>query len=145
MNEKEQYWIAFYQSLAPKGYNLTSGGENGRIVAQETKDRLSEFMTGKTGKDHPGYGHTMSEEKRLAQSERMKNRIVSSETIAKMSIASKLKKNNIKKCLIIKDNIGYKFDSFKEAARFLGCSNSRLCQVYKRQNGIHSNYTVKEI
>ena len=27
-NEREQYWIKFYNSLAPYGYNMTEGGEN---------------------------------------------------------------------------------------------------------------------
>lgn len=27
LNEREQYWIDFYNSLTPQGYNLTTGGE----------------------------------------------------------------------------------------------------------------------
>ena len=27
-NEREQYWIAFYGCMAPKGYNLTTGGKS---------------------------------------------------------------------------------------------------------------------
>ena len=29
LNEKENYWINFYQSIVPNGYNMIPGGSNG--------------------------------------------------------------------------------------------------------------------
>lgn len=43
LNEREQYWIAFYGSLAPKGYNMTEGGEGtqgySRPQTEEEKEK----------------------------------------------------------------------------------------------------------
>lgn len=41
-NEREQYWIKYYNSLAPNGYNLTRGGDGGQghIVSEETKRQI---------------------------------------------------------------------------------------------------------
>ena len=46
LNEKEQYWIAFYQSAAPEfGYNKDLGGGNGRMT-DASKEKLSQRMLG---------------------------------------------------------------------------------------------------
>ena len=34
-NEKEKYWIQYYQSLVPYGYNIARGGENPPILSGE--------------------------------------------------------------------------------------------------------------
>lgn len=47
LNEREQYWIAFYNSMNPKiGYNLTSGGCQQKEVSESTKKLLSESHKG---------------------------------------------------------------------------------------------------
>jgi predicted GIY-YIG superfamily endonuclease len=45
LNEKEKYWIKEYDSLAPKGYNLTYGGNNGKRHPDVGK-RISESLKG---------------------------------------------------------------------------------------------------
>ena len=42
-NEREQYWIAFCGCMAPKGYNLTTGGKSNALkpVSQETRKNMS--------------------------------------------------------------------------------------------------------
>lgn len=46
LNEKEQYWIAFYKSVDPEfGYNLDHGGGNGRMT-EENKEKLRQRMLG---------------------------------------------------------------------------------------------------
>lgn len=49
LNEREIYWIAFYNCKKPNGYNLTNGGEGtvGRIVSEETRENLSQSHKGK--------------------------------------------------------------------------------------------------
>ena len=42
LNNKEIYWIHFYNCLAPNGYNLESGGKN-KIVHEDTKKLMSEI------------------------------------------------------------------------------------------------------
>lgn len=44
--EKEQELIAFYRTLSPNGYNLTSGGESGFKLAEESKKKVSAALKG---------------------------------------------------------------------------------------------------
>lgn len=41
-NEREQYWISYYNCLAPNGYNLTKGGDGteGRTLTEEEKQAI---------------------------------------------------------------------------------------------------------
>ncbi len=56
LNDAEAYWIDHLQTIAPNGYNLTSGGE-GYIRSEANKLALSLSHIGKmTGKDHPMFG-----------------------------------------------------------------------------------------
>lgn len=47
--EKEKYWINFYNTLVPNGYNLTEGGDGrlGYIPSIETRKKLSLAQKGK--------------------------------------------------------------------------------------------------
>jgi group I intron endonuclease len=47
LNYWEDYYIREYDTIAPNGYNLMSGGGNGRIHHQETRAKMSETRTGK--------------------------------------------------------------------------------------------------
>ncbi len=65
LDDKEQYWIKFYKSFYPLGYNLTYGGEGGKLtqyvrekiskaqlgrqVSTETRQKISNAMQGCTG------------------------------------------------------------------------------------------------
>lgn len=46
LNKKESYWISHYDSIAPNGYNLQSGGKNCRC-AESTKQKSSALNSGK--------------------------------------------------------------------------------------------------
>jgi group I intron endonuclease len=39
--EKEVYWIAFHDSLVPRGYNVTAGGEGLSNVSESTRQKIS--------------------------------------------------------------------------------------------------------
>lgn len=39
LNEKEEYWISYYDTVEPKGYNLTWGGEGGNW-SEELKEKM---------------------------------------------------------------------------------------------------------
>lgn len=49
MNHREQYYIRLFNTLAPNGYNLDSGGKNKRLH-QDTKNKLSNALKGKKRK-----------------------------------------------------------------------------------------------
>ena len=82
LNKKEQYWIAHYDSIAPKGYNMTTGGGQGEI-AEETRYRLGNANRGKH----------LSEETKKKMSEARKGFKMSPESIAK-SVAGKRANGN---------------------------------------------------
>lgn len=46
LNEKEIHWIGFYNCMAPNGYNLKGGGDNG-FLSQDTKDKIGKSNLGK--------------------------------------------------------------------------------------------------
>lgn len=41
INEREQYYISFYNSMLPNGYNCDSGGKSGGYLSQERIDKMS--------------------------------------------------------------------------------------------------------
>lgn len=102
LNELEDYYIKLYNSLAPNGYNLTTGVKN-RIITDEYRERMRISSTGKKhteesklkigkasrerkysdefklkmselkkGKNNPYYGKKLSEEHKKKISESMK-------------------------------------------------------------------------
>ncbi len=92
-NEREQYWIAFYNSYK-NGYNSTLGGEGakGRIFTEEEREYRSKLykgegnpMYGKRGKLAPAYGRVMSEEQKNKIAKANIGRSVSDETRNKLS------------------------------------------------------------
>ena len=58
INEYEIYFIKYYNTLVPNGYNLQEGGKSGR-ASEETKKRMSESTR---GENHPQYGKPLSDE-----------------------------------------------------------------------------------
>jgi len=48
INEREQHWVAYFDSFnREKGYNLTSGGEEGKIFSQESKEKIRQKAIGR--------------------------------------------------------------------------------------------------
>ena len=92
-NEREQYWIDFYDSYN-NGYNSTLGGDGtkGRIFSDEEKKYRSELysgsgnpMYGKKGELAPAYGRKLSDEQKKNLSKICTGRKVSDETKQKLS------------------------------------------------------------
>lgn len=46
LNRKEIYWIGYYKSLSPNGYNLELGGRNA-LHEEETRKKISQSLKGK--------------------------------------------------------------------------------------------------
>jgi hypothetical protein len=43
LDEREIYWISYFNSLAPNGYNCTTGGQYTKEYSQELKDRMRDI------------------------------------------------------------------------------------------------------
>ena len=71
MCSDEQYYIKFYNTLWPNGYNLTEGGE-GCVFCEESKKKISDALKGLlSGEKNPMFGKHHSEETRRKISESM--------------------------------------------------------------------------
>jgi group I intron endonuclease len=95
LNTKEQEWIAKLNTISPNGYNLTTGGRNGKHTAK-TREKISKAMRGlkrsdshkeairlsKTGDRHPMWGKHISETTRQKMS-------VASKGVSKSVVARK--------------------------------------------------------
>ena len=109
ISEREQFWIAFFECVYPKGYNKTCGGISKITVSEDTCKKLRKRARERDlrGKKNPNYGKKHTEEVKAAQSARMKgknnpmygkppkNKGVphTAEQIAKMSAAESGKNN----------------------------------------------------
>ena len=70
--ELEQYFISRYDTMN-SGYNLTAGGEQNKIISEETRKKISNTMKGKRcGQEHPMFGKQHSEESKRKMSESLK-------------------------------------------------------------------------
>ena len=61
LNAKEKYWIEYYNSIVPNGYNLKSGG-NRPTYSKESRKRMSTNHADFSGENNPRFGIKLSEE-----------------------------------------------------------------------------------
>ena len=85
LDEWEQYYIKFYDTLYPNGYNLEEGGRGGvpseetrrkmseakKNISEETRNKISESIS---GEKHPMFGKHISDKTRKKISESLKGR-----------------------------------------------------------------------
>lgn len=115
MNHRESYYIKLFNTLAPNGYNLRSGGNNS-LHSESTKIKLSKchsgdkaFWFGKKGKNNPNFGLKRSEENKKRISNTLKGR--------KQTEEHRQKATNKRKKSIICNETGYIYPSIKDAAK----------------------------
>lgn len=85
LNNLEKKFIKDFNSLAPNGYNLKEGGEQGgkgNKFSKEVRERLSKL---KKGKNHPLYGKNHTDESKIKMSESKKGKKASDATKKKLS------------------------------------------------------------
>lgn len=88
LNERECYYIRFFDCISPKGYNLRDGG-NGKFLAEESRQNLCNAQRKyyaehpekaqleseqRKGKGNPMFGRKQSEKQRKAASEANKGK-----------------------------------------------------------------------
>ena len=107
LDEREEYYISLYNTMR-KGYNCESGGNENKIVSDETKQKQSEAMK---GENNPLYGKHLTEEhkSKLSKAHDKRKIPVSQYTIEGVFIASyesiheaqrltNINKNTISRC-----------------------------------------------
>ena len=76
LDDRECHWIAALDCIRPNGYNLLSGGANGRHT-QETREKMSQSSR---GEKNPQWGKPLSEEHRKKLSKALKGKTHTPET-----------------------------------------------------------------
>ena len=64
ITEREQYWVDFFGSVFPHGYNKTGGGIGKIIVTEETREimRQNALARNMSGENNPHYGKSQTAE-----------------------------------------------------------------------------------
>lgn len=134
LNKKEQEFIKEFNTLAPNGYNLTTGGMN-YIASNETKRKLSERQKGK--KNHL-FGKRHTEATKLKISNSQIGKLISNETLKKQSLSC------INKRPIICNQTKIHYESISLAAKELGiakhCIRDVLARKSKQTKGLTFSY-----
>lgn len=171
LNDREVFWIKELNTISPNGYNLCSGGNNGRIIAEETRNLLASKVLGKFGDSHPAYGSKRTLEQRIYMGKKIKESYVgrefnhvpsdkvrelarlarigskhSDQTKAKMSEKRKGRAVYSKK-IIATDllNKTTEFSSIKEAAEVLGINRRSISNVLNGWSKSSNNYKFEYI
>lgn len=155
LDEKERYWIGFYQTLDRSiGYNLKNGGQlNGGYLSEETKNKIGQANLGKKrspearakmsvakkGKPNPGQSERMKKAQK-DHPEKYLGHTHSEETKAILSEISKGKHYSKTtefpsvpvKCV----ETGQIFPSFSEASKSIGLSTSNFQRLRKNPNAV---------
>jgi hypothetical protein len=90
MDIVEIFYIAFLNTRAPQGYNLTDGGGGvlGYVATAETRKKISEYKKGNT--DWLGKHHTKETKQKMSESQ--KNRPKSLEEMERIKLLGKAQK-----------------------------------------------------
>lgn len=131
LEEMEQYFIDFHNSLNPKfGYNLTKGGnvpvwtEEMKIKCSEThKKRFSEDLTLGRGTRHPSWGKKRTSEQKERISKGQRGKKLTKEHKQKVSLNSKSKK-----AVIVNE---LNFPSMRDASEYFKLSQSTLTDIFR--------------
>lgn len=130
LDERERYWIEFYDCVSPKGYNNTYGGEGGKM-SEHTKQKISNSLKGRfVGELNPMFGKPSPMRGKVGA---MKGKKHSKETIQKI-IESRTGENSCVARPVICLETGVYFISAKQASEEMGISRSSLsCALRGKQ------------
>lgn len=120
-NEREKYWISFYNaSYSDEFYNIASGGEGGNTYAglsEEELDRIKHIKSEKSsGKNNPRYGATVTTETRDRISRGVKEHYVKT---GQNSTFGKFGKDNKLSIPIYCHELNQVFYGIRDASRIL--------------------------
>jgi len=131
-NIKEEYYISFYNSLSPNGYNLKSGGLN-NLHAEETKRKIA---NGRLGENNPFYGKKHSAETIEKIKKANLGKTYSEESINKLS----------KKYIItFPDGTKKEILNLAKFCRENGLKNSTMCGITAGRVKSHKGYKCQRL
>ena len=80
---KEQEYIKSYDTMI-NGYNMDSGGTDGRIISDETREKIRKKMRDVSGENNPMYGRKHSQSTKDKISKAHKGKKLSEEHIQRL-------------------------------------------------------------
>lgn len=92
LNNAEDYFIDFYNTLAPSGYNRVTGQQKNRVWLEESLNKASES---KKGEKNPSFGIIASDVRKKAISDALKGKPKSPEHRAKIKLINLGRKHTI--------------------------------------------------
>ena len=135
LNQKEIYWIGFYNCVVPNGYNMCDGGGNtkGFHHSEASKQKMSDAKTEAfAGAGNPFFGKTHSETSRQKMSAKRKGMAHMTpeqvQSVRKSHYTAKVK--NV--------DTGEVFNSVREAALKYGLKDThitRVCKGHRKRTG----------
>lgn len=137
LNQKERYWIAFFNCLAPIGYNQCMGGDNtvGFHHRQESKQKMS-IARGKMyiGENNPFYGckHTETAKTKMSVLRKGMGHLTPEQV-------KKLRESH-RTCKVKNIETGEIFASIKEAAEKHKIESTHITRVCKRKRKTAGGY-----
>ena len=151
LDDKEIYWIKYYNSLVPNGYNLELGGNRHKEIHEETREKLRKSHMGEKA---PWYGKHLTEETKKKLSEAHKGnpgywtgKKRDKETIQKMSQNRKGKtigSTHIQSKKIMCIETGVIYNSIGEASRKTNITRTGIINhlkgLSKSSGGYHWKY-----
>lgn len=126
LNQKEQFWIQYYDCMVPNGYNLKSGG-NTPIYSDASKLRMSKNHADVSGINNPRYGVHLSTDTRKKISDAHKGKVLSETHRLRVTIASPHRK-----CVLNIDT-GEHFPSCRIAEKHYGLSHGTISRVCRNE------------
>lgn len=147
LDEKERYWISFYNSQIPNGYNLESGGTTNKEINEDTRKKLRESHLGEKAY---WYNKHLTDEVKLKLSESHKGKCKywlgkkrDAETIKKMSENRKGKTigdTHVQSIKIICVETNIVYNSIGEASRMTGISRTSIINNLKNRSKSAGGY-----
>ena len=142
LNDKEEYWVNFYDCLIPKGYNMCNGGGNtiGFHHKEESKNKMSKSKRSMyIGENNPFYNKTHSDEQKEKWSKERKGLAhLTDEQIIKLRESHFTRK-------VLNVDTGEMFDSIKEAAERYGLKATHITRVCKGKRKTTGGYRFEYV
>lgn len=142
LNEKEIFYIKEYNSLSPKGYNLSNGG-GGFNPTQETIEKIRKSNLGKKASPETiqklresHLGHVVKEETKRKLSEINKLKTID----RKVRLASIAK--NVKSSILEKEGILYVIKNMKMFAINNNHTESCLCELVRGKIKVYKKFRL---
>jgi group I intron endonuclease len=100
LSEREKYWIQYYDSISPKGYNMTEGGDGGYTLSfwtDEQRKKLYQSQSSKRigKKRDDSFRKLMSEKSKIRESNKTEEQKIQIKTKISETLKSKYKSGEI--------------------------------------------------